>query len=39
MHNLLEKCATVIYAQMRILIMHVWSMQENSQTQDDSNVI
>ena len=24
---------------MRILIMQVWSMQENSQTQDDSNVI
>ena len=24
---------------MRILIMQMWSMQENSQTQDDSNVI
>jgi len=39
MHNLLEKCANVIYAQMRIRIMHVWSIQNNSQTQDDSNVI
>lgn len=39
MHNSLEKYANVIYAQMRILIMQVWSMQENSQTQDDSNVI